>query len=199
MNLPAQVDTFLERSGGVAPATTLYVIEMGGNDIRDALVAYVRGGGSAGAAAILHDADASIASAIVRLYGAGARQFLVWRVPNIGLTPAIRALDSVSPGAAFLAGLLSQGFNAGLDDIVGQLSGFPGISITRLDAERILDDLVTHPAQFGLSNVTAPCVTPDVAPFVCDSPDEFLLWDGIHPTPAVHAILAQAAASALFE
>ena len=49
VNLPAQVDAFLQQSGGVAPADALYVIEMGGNDIRDALVAYLVGGPPAAA------------------------------------------------------------------------------------------------------------------------------------------------------
>jgi phospholipase/lecithinase/hemolysin len=198
LNLQAQVDAFLQQGGGVAAPGNLYVIEMGGNDIRDAFAAYVRGGGPPAASQIIYDANVSIASAIVRLYTAGARQFLVWRAPNVGLTPAIRALDSVSPGAAFLAGQLSQGFNGGLDGVVGQLSTLPGVSLTRLDAEGILNRLVNTPAQFGLTNVTTACVTPDVAPFTCQSPDEFLYWDGIHPTEAVHAILAQETASALF-
>jgi phospholipase/lecithinase/hemolysin len=48
-----------------------------------------------------------------------------------------------------------------------------------------------------LTDVTSPCVTPNVSPFTCQEPDEFLFWDGIHPTRAVHAIIAQEAASAL--
>ncbi|MEO7791757.1 MAG: SGNH/GDSL hydrolase family protein, partial [Vicinamibacterales bacterium] len=195
VNLPAQVEAFLTQAGGVAPSDRLYVIEMGGNDIRDALVAYVGGGGNAGAGAVLQAANIAIANAITTLYGAGARQFLVWRAPNVGLTPAIRTLDSLNPGAAYLAGVLTQGFNAGLDGVVAQLTGLPGISIARLDAERILNNLVTAPARFDLTNVTAACVTPHVPPFTCQSPDEFLYWDGIHPTRAVHMILAQEASA----
>jgi phospholipase/lecithinase/hemolysin len=194
VNLPAQVDAFLQQTQGVAPPGALYVIEMGGNDIRDAFVAYASGrdGG-----AILRAANLSIAATIQRLYGAGARMFLVWRVPDIGLTPALRMLDRVSPGAAQFAGLVTQGFNAGLDGVVAQLSALPGSAIVRLDAYGLIRQLVTRPDDFGLTNVMDACLTPDVAPFTCDRPDQFLFWDGIHPTKAVHAITAQEAAQAI--
>ncbi len=74
-NLTRQVDTFMQRSGGVAPAQALYVIEMGSNDIRDAFALYA-GGGNGGP--ILGAALGSIAANIQRLYLAGARNFLVW-------------------------------------------------------------------------------------------------------------------------
>jgi phospholipase/lecithinase/hemolysin len=46
-------------------------------------------------------------------------------------------------------------------------------------------------------NVTAACITPGAEPFACITPDEYLFWDGIHPTAAVHRIIAQRAAAAL--
>ena len=140
----------------------------------------------------------SIAQSITALYAAGARDFLVWRAPNVGLTPAIRRLNQISPGAMQLATGLTQAFNAGLDGVVTQLlAGLPGIRIVRLDAYRLLNDLVADPASFGLTNAVGACVTPNVPPFTCGSPDEFLFWDGIHPSRAVHAIIAQEAASVL--
>jgi phospholipase/lecithinase/hemolysin len=194
VNLSVQVDAFLEQFAGLAPADGLYAIEMGSNDIRDALVVYA-GGGNGGP--ILQAANVAIANSILALYGAGAREFIVWRVPNLALTPAIRALDQVRPGAGQLATALTQGFNAGLDGVVAQLSGLPGIRIVRLDAYRMLNDLVANPAAFGLTNVTTACITPDISPFICDRPEEFLFWDGIHPSKAVHAITAQEAINAL--
>jgi phospholipase/lecithinase/hemolysin len=191
-NLSAQVDAFLQDIGGAAPSDALYTIEMGGNDIRDALVAYPSGSG-----AILQAANIAIANNILSLYAAGARNFIVWRAPNVGLTPAIRMLDRVSPGAMQLTTGLTMAFNGGLDGVVKQLSPLPGIRIVRLDAFGLLNDIVADPAAFGLTDVTSACVTPNVPPFTCQEPDEFLFWDGIHPTRAVHAIIAQEAASAL--
>jgi phospholipase/lecithinase/hemolysin len=194
IDLPAQVDLFLQQAQGVAPAGALYVIEMGSNDVRDAFVAYTRheDGG-----AILRAANVSIAVSIQRLYAAGARTFLVWRVPDIGLTPALHTLDRLSPGAAQFAGLVTQGFNDGLDGVVAQLSGLPGSSFIRLDAYELVRQLVNRPGDFGLVNVADACLTPSVAPFTCGTPDEFLFWDGIHPTKAVHGITAQEAGQAI--
>jgi outer membrane lipase/esterase len=195
-NLSHQVQAFLSDHGGGVPSDALYVVEMGGNDIRDAIVAY-RTGGPLAAQAILQKAIASIASNIQLLYQAGARQFLVWLPPNLGLTPAIRMLDQASPGAVILATGLSQAFNAGLSGVLTQLSALPGISIARLDASKLLHDIVTDPQAFGLTNTTQACVMPFDEPFFCQAPDEYLFWDGIHPTRAAHTIVAQAAASVL--
>jgi outer membrane lipase/esterase len=103
VNLADQVERFLADSGGVAPADALYVIEMGANDVRDAIAAALgvlqRGGtfqqAVQTAAPILACAQQAIQTAIVTLQQAGATHFLVWTAPNPGLTPAIRSLGPV--------------------------------------------------------------------------------------------------------
>jgi phospholipase/lecithinase/hemolysin len=193
VNLGQQVEAFLQQQGGVAPSDALYVIEMGGNDIRDALVAF----GSGGAPAVLQAAIAAIQASVETLHAAGARNFLIWRAPNVALTPAIRQLG---PGAIQVGTFLSRNFNGGLDGVVVVLKrDLPGITIARLDADRLLNDLIADGPSFGLTEVRTPCLTPYVAPFTCGTPDEFLFWDGIHPSAAVHAIIAQEAATVLMQ
>lgn len=194
VDLSVQVTAFLQQFGGSAPSDALYAIEMGGNDIRDALVAYSNGldGG-----AILTAALTSIAGHIGTLYAAGARDFLVWNAPNVGLTPAIRALDALNPGVAAFGQLLTQTFDAQLAVLLNQLSALPGIRIVRFDAYQLLSDIVADPGGFGMTDVTTACITPGDPPFTCQTPDQFLFWDGIHPTKATHAIIAQKIARAL--
>jgi phospholipase/lecithinase/hemolysin len=187
------VQAFLSDAGGVAPSDALFVIEMGSNDIRDAIVAFQTGGFPA-AQAVLQQALASISQNMQVLYGAGARQFLVWLPPNVALTPALRTLEHASPGVAQLATALSQAFNGGLGTVLTQLSVLPEITIQRLNAHALLNGIVADPQTYDLTNVTDACVNPNVAPFACDSPDEYLFWDGIHPTRAVHTIVATTAA-----
>jgi phospholipase/lecithinase/hemolysin len=189
-NLTRQVDTFL--AGNVASVQDLYVIEMGSNDIRDSFSVYAAGGNGG---PILTQALGSIAANIQRLYVAGAREFLVWVPPNVALTPALRSLP---PAAQGLASQLTQIFDSNLAGVLAQLSAnLPGISLARLDAYQLLNAIVADPAAFNLRNVTMACVTPNVAPFTCHPADEFLFWDGIHPTKAGHAILADEAAKAV--
>ena len=196
ISLTGQVDAFLLQSGGVADPDALYVIEMGGNDVRDAFDS----GDPVIAAGILNAALSSIAANVLRLYQAGAREFLVMNVPNIALTPAVRALGPLAVEPATDA---TTAFNLGLsgplpNDVLDQLSLLPGSSFHLLNAFQLLDDINDDPAAFGLTNVEDACVTPDVPPFKCDKPDQFLFWDGLHPTKVGHALLAAEAASVLF-
>lgn len=55
-------------------------------------------------------------------------------------------------------------------------------------------ELYRHPAAFGYTNVISACMSGSRA---CGNPDQFLFWDGIHPTTAAHRILGEAAFSAI--
>jgi phospholipase/lecithinase/hemolysin len=188
--LSQQVTAFLRDAGPHVPSNALFVIEMGGNDIRDAL--------ALGDPAIIGAALTSIAQNIQILYGAGARKFLVWNAPNLALTPAIRTLGILDPRIPVFAEQLTLGFNANLSAILGMLSGLPGIEIVRFDAFGALNMIVARPAAFGLRDVTTACITPNVPPFQCQHPNRQLFWDGIHPTRAAHGIIALLVARTLF-
>jgi outer membrane lipase/esterase len=196
VNLDDQVQAFLADHGDSAPSDALYVVEMGSNDIRDAIVAF-QAGGSGAAQAVLQQALASIGESIQVLYGAGGRHFLVWLPPDVSLTPAIRTLNQSAPGIAQLGSTLTAMFNANLSGLLAQLTNLPGITIATLDAFTLLNQIVADPQAYDLVEVTRPCISPEGAPFFCQTPDAYLFWDGIHPSSAAHAITAAAAAAAL--
>jgi outer membrane lipase/esterase len=77
------------------------------------------------------------------------------------------------------------------------LKALPGINITEFDVYAALYAIVADPPAFGLTDVTDACISPNDPPFVCKSPDTYLFWDGIHPTKATHALLAQDVSQAL--
>ena len=96
-----------------------------------------------------------------------------------------------------IAGNLSAAYNAGLAQTAAQLEAVLGIDVTILDIHQTLNEVVAAPEDYGFSNVTDPCVTPDQAPYKCEKEDEYIFWDGIHPTRALHAIVAQQAFAAI--
>jgi phospholipase/lecithinase/hemolysin len=190
-DLSVQVQNYLADFGGARPAA-IHVIFIGGNDIRDALQA----GGGPASFAILGAAVNAVATNIQTLYFAGARRFVVVNGPDLGLVPAVR----LTGNPAIIAGAtaLSAGYNAGLATAVTALGALPGISITSVNLFGALQDMVAHPGNYGLTNVTDMCITPGVKGNArCSNPNDYLFWDGIHPTSAGHAILADLIGAAL--
>jgi len=185
-SLSFEVAAFLQKTGGNVPPDALYVIEVGSNDVRDALAT----GNQAQALAILQAAVAAIKANISLLQSLGAQHFLVWDVPNVGLTPAARIAGAGAAGAAATAT-----FNGLLLSTLAPLiaSG----AVIPFDANALVTNIVMNPQAFGLTNVVDACVTPNVPPFYCQAPDDYLFWDGIHPTAAAHALIAQAVAQLL--
>jgi outer membrane lipase/esterase len=88
-------------------------------------------------------------------------------------------------------------FNGGLTQALQQLALLPGVTFERLDAYQLLTAITDDPAGFNLTNIMTACVTPNIAPFTCKPVDDYLFWDGIHPTKAGHAILSREAAIVL--
>jgi phospholipase/lecithinase/hemolysin len=184
INLRDQVKRFLIDVGDQAPSDALYVIEVGGNDIRDALAEYLNGN-QLGGDTIIINALNGIGANIGILYEAGARKFLVWNVPDLGKTPAVIAMSqqtNVSYIVASFNSLLSMSLPTG---------------IKLFNAFENVNKIVDYPGDYGLEVVNAACVTPKSAPFDCKEPDEYLFWDGIHPTKTAHGIIAQMVADVL--
>jgi phospholipase/lecithinase/hemolysin len=196
VNMPEQVSTFLEDFNNVADPDSLYVIDFGGNDVRDALFALPD---FTQANTILQQALNSIKSNMESLYTAGARKFLVLHVPDIATLPSIIMLND--PNATFFANFFSTEFNAQLDNIIAFIGAKTGVEIATFDVfgtvDSVIQDVINNGEAFGFTNATDACIEPNHAPFKCDTPDQYLFWDGIHPTKAGHAFLAQAAAAVL--
>jgi outer membrane lipase/esterase len=191
--LAFQIGAYLQKTGGAASGDALYVIQFGGNDIRDALAT----GNPIQADAILQQAASSIAAGVNALYSAGARHFLIWNSPDVGLTPALRIADLLAPGSAANATLATDAFNGYLVTAVSPLAALPGITLIPFDANALITSVVDAPWLFDLTNATDACAMPGTPPFACQAPDQYLFWDGVHPTAAGHAIIARAVAALL--
>lgn len=185
IDLTTQVEMYLGDFGAAAGGA-LYVVFAGSNDVRDALVNPEIG------ASILECALGSIYTNIQALIGAGARTFLIGNVPDLGLVPAV-ALQG--PEAQQAATEVAFFFNQQLEGILSQIEDASAgqVRFYRLDTFTLLEQVSTdHPEL----NVTDPCI--DVfAGTVCKKSENYLFWDGIHPTRTGHALIAEEAATVL--
>ncbi|VAW80703.1 Phospholipase/lecithinase/hemolysin [hydrothermal vent metagenome] len=226
-NLQEQVGLFLSSIGNTVTRKDRVVIALGGNDVRDAIVEFgstlTSGGTEAAAqvaaAQILCQAVASIEQNVSLLHNfAGAKRFFVMNSPDLGLVPAITVLGS---GASALGTKLSGLFNRllasgdtplpgsggfGICALTGVSihglsvleSSLPGIEVMLFDVFSLLNEVVADPQVFHLSNGTDACITPGViVGAICQKPQKYIFWDGIHPTAAMHRIVAHKAAALL--
>lgn len=159
--------------------TAVYVLAVGGNDVRDVGTAVA---GGADLVATTTAAASAYASAMAGMVGtlrsAGATRVVVWNVPDVGRTPS--AGSGVGPAAA-AASFISSTFNSFL---AGALAG-SGAQI--FDTFGLINTIVANPAANGFVNVTQAC---GFAGNGCD-PATALFWDGIHPTAYAQGVIAQ--------
>ncbi len=195
LDLSTEVGVYLGAEGA-ADGRALYVILIGGNDLRDALEALAGDPSSATSAAIIEQAITAIADNITALADAGARRFLVFNGPDLALVPAVRLQGPAAQGAGRF---LSIQFNQGLTGALNALSLLlPDIDVTTADLFGFLDRTVADPASAGLTDVEDTCITPGViVGAICDDPKDYLFWDGIHPTRAAHWLISRYALSLL--
>ncbi|MGA9069236.1 MAG: SGNH/GDSL hydrolase family protein [Terracidiphilus sp.] len=111
-------------------------------------------------------------SIVSTLEGDGATHILVPGMPDLGLTPEFYG----DPTAIAYAQLFNTDLQASLP-----------AGATYVDTFNLLQQIVANPGSYGLTNVTTPCFNGES---VCSDPQDYLFWDGVHPTTAADTILA---------
>src|SRR6266705_3651533 len=129
-DLSTQVGLFVNDFSGQTPTEALYVVFVGGNDVRDALAALARDPTFATSLGILNAALTAIRDNVLTLRAADASSFFVVNAPDVGLAPAVRLLGPAAQGAATF---LAAQFNGGLELTLRGLEASLGVGIVRLD------------------------------------------------------------------
>lgn len=176
--LQTQIDNFIADTPETDP-DALYVVWAGAND-------YLGGN--------TQDVQSSVGNlsvAVNKLASIGARNFLLPNLPDLGLTPFAQSLP---PEQQQGLSLLSEGHNSGLAAASQILEQDPNINIINPDFRTIIDNIITNPADFGLTNVTDSFLASGAT-----NPDDFLFFDGVHPTTNGHSLVADTAIKSITE
>lgn len=193
-----QVSSYVSSLSGPVDPNALFVLWIGANDMGDAIAARLAGDANA-----VNDAIATtlggIGNAIGTLAGAGARHFLVPNLPDLSLTPMVRAYGDTQVSA--LAQGASSAFN---NSLLALLAGnaFTALDVDTLDVFSAQTAITNNPAAYGFSNVSSACYTGDPdgsprpgwgSPTVCSDPTGYMYFDYQHPSSQLHQQIAQLA------
>jgi phospholipase/lecithinase/hemolysin len=195
VDLHAQVNAYRFWTQGVAEQDALYLIIIGGNDIRR--TRDLRG---PQVYRILQDAAGQVEAVIKSLIGDGAQHFLIVNVPDIGAIPEFQT--ATLAGLAKQMNLRTRYFNRLLLRSVEDLAnGYGDVQLVLFDVFSFTKELQAKAAALGYANWTDACFVQEMeSPFdqIYDpdcSPEEFasfLFFDAIHPTAATHRRIASA-------
>lgn len=182
-----QVDLFtesLEKFNQKADPNALYAVWGGGND-------YLFDNNVDPTVPI-----ANLTNAVKSLTDIGAKNILVFNLPDLGQSPITRIDPAASAGLSTLTTLHNSALSA-------TLAGFqqPGVNIIPVDVNSLVADIKTNPGKYGFKDVENSCLVGDFNAIaagtatLCNNPDEFAYFDGVHPSTRVHQLIAQAALS----
>jgi hypothetical protein len=128
--------------------------------------------------AAIAEAVGEIVTAVGTLRYLGAEHIVVVNMPDLGVTP-----EGLASGMGQLLSEFSQGFNGALQGALGAY--YP--DAIEFDVFTAFHEILAAPDVFGLANVTEACLGPTG---VCGNPDEYLFWDGVHPTTKGHQVIS---------
>ncbi len=200
--VPEQVDLFfflrslLPPGTPIVPPGALISFWGGSNDARDAAMEVLDTGDPGAADDYITDYSTALHDSVLALAAAGAGDILLPNIPNLGSTPEVN-FPPAEADAPAVSEEVSRRFNEAFDETVLLLeASIAGAGLAAelivLDVFTLLEGVVLDPAAFGLTNVTDACA------FECpEGEDNYLFFDGIHPTTAGHAILAAGALRAV--
>jgi phospholipase/lecithinase/hemolysin len=185
-DLTAQVSAYLARTGGTADPNTLYLINVGRNDVRDILL-------GANEATTIAAVVSAVTTQISVLSSLGAQHFLVAGVRDAGAIP-----ETIAMGPAFQV----AGRNASVAMSNAIFAALPA-GVAKVDVIALFDAVTANPAAYGLPagiNLTQACLgsgTPDPnGPPTCNN---YEFFDAVHPTTQVAALLGGAFIAAVPE
>ncbi len=197
IDLNTQIGAFLaslQPQGGKAPSDALYILFIGGNDIRD-----MRDAADLKAVySTLQKAKQNIRNNLSLLISLGAKHIMVVNSPNIGNLPETKliAQQTNNPNIIKKATLFTLAYNQALADTVKDIEKKSHMDLVLFDVFTFFNNIVKDSRSLLFSNAKNACYSSVAFVYypICDSShlDAFVYFDEIHPTRRVHERVGRA-------
>jgi phospholipase/lecithinase/hemolysin len=172
-----QISAYVTSLNGKSAANDLCVIWIGANDFAAGLAT-----GNINPRATVEN----IRSGIALLSSVGARTFIVINLPDIALTPQIKAAPTIIQAArqfVFTVNIL-------LEVELVPFAWRQGITVEIVDINRLFVPLVLNPVRFGFTNSSGFALDPGTGGGDTN-PNDYVFWDGFHPTTNAYHFAAE--------
>ncbi|MCC5669642.1 SGNH/GDSL hydrolase family protein [Nostoc sp. CHAB 5784] len=135
----------------------------------------------------------NLSNAVGLLASSGAKNILVFNLPDLGKIPfAFAGLSSNLTG-------LTNDHNKRLAEELGKFSNNSDLNLISVDVFSLFNQVQVNPGKFGFQDVANPCVIGNFQTIisVCPQPNDYLFFDSVHPTTGVHKLVADTALAAI--
>jgi len=190
-DLPQQVSAYLQRVGDQADPDALYLVFVGGNDLRD-----LRSRATLAQAQLeIDQITATLNAQLLRLRNAGARAFLIPNVANIGRIPETLDREANEPGIAARAETYTVAYNQALSETLLNFKQLSNLSVAEFDLFLEFQNVLDNASAFGFSNTREGCFDPDEFEIAIECLlfgfDSRVFFDQIHPSSATNQLIAE--------
>lgn len=137
-----------------------------------------------------------------KLYSLGARKFVLFGINPTGCSPSITSRQPAGRGCDQELNRASVLFNDNARNLVDTIRPqIPGSDLVFVDAYKIISDILQFPLLRGIRNTTSACCDTTGGSGIlcrrggttCANRDEYVYFDGTHPTEAVNVVIANKA------
>ena len=180
-------NSYVEMNAPRNPDETIYTLLIGGNDF----VNY-----NEDSQTVL-DKVGSTLNYLVNINH--AKNILVFNLPDLTVAPIFKVTKSAIKSQVAEK---TQAYNSGLPAIISYYQAqYPNIKIKMFDTKGLFDRLLQSPTTYGFTNVQDTCLQNPDNNYVfattrkagCNGYN-YMFWDNLHPTTAVHKVLGEAVA-----
>jgi len=171
-----------------ADPKALYIVTIGGNDIRELVPRTDAPVTATAAAARLSAISTEIADEVAQLYRIGARHVLVTGMPDVGLIPYYSG-STDEAGRRSLATQYSESLDSLVQTTLQGLTLPAGAKLYGYSFLEFTEAVFASPGAYGLTNLTQARTIVQAGALAATG-SGFLFFDDVHPSAQAHALVA---------